>query len=71
MTIRRSEHWSFGVDEAEWGTSEGRTLSLISRAAAVERPDLEAWTSDEGTTTLVFTDIEGSTALNAAFGDQA
>lgn len=65
------EHWSFGASEAEWGTLEGRTLGLISRAAANEHPDLDAWTSNEGTTTLVFTDIEGSTALNAAFGDQA
>jgi class 3 adenylate cyclase len=65
------EHWSFGADESEWGKPEGRTLSLISQAAANERPDLDAWTSAEGTTTLAFTDIEGSTALNAAFGDEA
>ena len=65
------EHWSFGAREEEWGAPTGRTLTLISRAASDERPDLDAWTSAEGTTTLVFTDIEGSTALNGAFGDQA
>ena len=65
------EHWSFGAREEEWGAPAGRTLTLISRAASDERPDLDAWTSAKGTTTLVFTDIEGSTALNAAFGDQA
>jgi class 3 adenylate cyclase len=43
----------------------------VSKAAEDERPDLTAWMSDDGTTTLVFTDIEGSTSLNASFGDRA
>jgi class 3 adenylate cyclase len=34
-----------------------------------DRPDVSAWAATDGTVTLVFTDIEGSTALNASFGD--
>lgn len=64
-------HWSFPASGVEYGAPLGRSLELIARAAADERPDLNAWTSDSGTTTLVFTDIEGSTALNASFGDAA
>ena len=65
------EHWSFEapqVTQQAWGQSYARTMELLSEAAALERPDVSAWTSDEGTVTLVFTDIEGSTALNASFG---
>jgi class 3 adenylate cyclase len=65
------EHWSFGASEEIYGYPAGSTLDLISQAAQEERPDLRPWTAQDGTTTLVFTDIEGSTALNAAFGDQA
>lgn len=65
------EHWSYAASERVHGRPTGRTLDLLSRAAGDERPDLTAWTSDEGTTTLVFTDIEGSTGLNASFGDIA
>jgi adenylate cyclase len=65
------QHASFGVSEEVYGYPEGSTLDLILAAAEDDRPDLARWTSDEGTTTLVFTDIEASTALNAAFGDRA
>ena len=53
------------------GGEPGRALQIMAAAAQVDRPNLSAWTSVEGTTTLVFTDIEGSTALNALYGDQA
>ncbi|MGN6377736.1 MAG: adenylate/guanylate cyclase domain-containing protein [Gaiellales bacterium] len=65
------EHWSYGASDETYGMPAGRMLDVLSRAASEERPDLTAWTSDEGTTTLAFTDIEGSTALNASFGDAA
>jgi adenylate cyclase len=64
------EHWSYAVSEEVYGAVAGSTLELLSTAAGDERPNLDAWTSDEGTTTLAFTDIEGSTALNASFGDR-
>ena len=35
-----------------------------------ERPDLAAHTSPEGTVTLLFSDIEGSTAANERLGDR-
>ena len=68
------EHWSFGASETAqqaWGATPDRALELLSLAAARERPDLSGWASEDGTLTIVFTDIEGSTALNASFGDRA
>ena len=65
------EHWSFAAPEHVHGRPFGRTLDLLSQAASEDRPDLTAWTSGEGTTTLVFTDIENSTGLNASYGDTA
>jgi class 3 adenylate cyclase len=65
------QHWSFAASEELWGGEPGRALRIMAAIAKAERPDLTEWTSVEGTTTLVFTDIEGSTALNALYGDQA
>lgn len=68
------EHWSFEAPETSeraFGTTQGRTLELLSAAAEADPPDLTGWAVAEGTVTLVFTDIEGSTALNASFGDRA
>jgi len=64
-------HWSFGASDELSGAEPGRVLKIMATMAQAERPDLTDWTSVEGTTTLVFTDIEGSTALNALYGDQA
>lgn len=38
--------------------------------ADVERPDLARLASDDGTVTMLFSDIEGSTALNHRLGDR-
>jgi predicted ATPase/class 3 adenylate cyclase len=56
-----------GVD-----SSSGVLSSIHVVAAAVddERPDLAPLTSPEGTVTLLFSDIEGSTAANERLGDQ-
>ncbi|HZI39129.1 MAG TPA: adenylate/guanylate cyclase domain-containing protein, partial [Acidimicrobiia bacterium] len=55
-----------GVDSSEVLTS----VHLVAAAVDEERPDLAPLTSPEGTVTLLFSDIEGSTAANERLGDQ-
>jgi class 3 adenylate cyclase len=45
------------------------SLGSLSAWALRERPDLRRVTGDDGTVTLMFTDIEGSTELNERLGD--
>jgi class 3 adenylate cyclase len=50
-----------------------RRRSMIDRVLAwveEERPDLAGATAPDGTVTVVFTDIEDSTALNERLGDR-
>lgn len=46
------------------------SVELVAQAVEVERPDLSSVTTPEGTVTLLFTDIEGSTERNAVLGDR-
>lgn len=52
-------------------TSTGVRSSIVavSESVQAERPDLSGHTAPDGTVTIMFTDIEGSTALNVALGD--
>jgi adenylate cyclase len=45
------------------------SLGSLSSWAVKERPDLRRVTGEDGTVTLMFTDIEGSTELNERLGD--
>jgi class 3 adenylate cyclase len=45
------------------------SLGSLSAWAQQERPDLRNVTGEDGTVTLMFTDIEGSTAANQRLGD--
>ena len=53
---------TFGIDIA---------IDQIADLVEAERPDLGAFAATDGTVTIVFTDIVGSTELTATFGDQA
>jgi class 3 adenylate cyclase len=55
-----------GID----GHSLQASIDMVAAAALEERPDLAAHASPEGTVTLLFSDIEGSTAANERLGDQ-
>jgi len=55
-----------GVDSSEVMAS----VHLVAAAVEEERPDLASHTSPEGTVTLLFSDIEGSTAANERLGDR-
>lgn len=46
------------------------SLGSLSSWAVRERPDLHRVTGEDGTVTLMFSDIEGSTALNERLGDE-
>lgn len=47
----------------------GTSLETVTGAVSAERPALTGHTAPDGTVTIMFTDIEGSTALNVALGD--
>ena len=55
-----------GVDSSEVLAS----VHIVAAAVEDERPDLVPLTSPEGTVTLLFSDIEGSTAANERLGDR-
>ena len=58
-----------------YALKEGRavgkaSIDAVSRAVREERPDLQAHASPEGTVTMMFSDVEGSTSMNQRFGDR-
>jgi class 3 adenylate cyclase len=57
---------ALGVDRAALYAS----IDLVAAAVSMERPDLTAHASPEGTVTILFSDIEGSTAANERLGDR-
>ena len=65
-------HMSNVSDNLEhWGSDIDLSMDRIATLVQDERPDLESSTSPEGTVTIVFTDLESSTATNEAMGDDA
>ena len=54
-----------GADRADPNSS----IVAVSRLAQAERPDLSRVAAPDGTVTLLFSDIENSTALNEQMGD--
>jgi class 3 adenylate cyclase len=46
------------------------TIDAVSNAVALERPNLAPRAAPDGTVTILFSDIEGSTALNVELGDE-
>src|SRR4051794_16931202 len=64
------QHWSVGVPNEEL-LGVRLPLEVLAEAVEEERPDVSAAAAPDGTVTVVFTDIEDSTRLNASFGDRA
>ena len=63
-------HWSVPAPNPDvFGTDLTFSLDRLVEAVESERPDVGASAGADGTVTIAFTDIEGSTALNATFGD--
>ena len=52
------------------GSTLRGSIDDLARWADVERPDLVRMAGDDGTVALLFSDIEGSTALNHELGDR-
>ncbi len=52
------------------GTTVTDSIDLVEAAVSLERPDLRPHASPEGTVTILFSDIEGSTAANERLGDR-
>jgi class 3 adenylate cyclase len=52
------------------GTAVTASIDLVAAAVSLERPDLRPHASPEGTVTILFSDIEGSTPANERMGDR-
>src|SRR5439155_9119320 len=50
-------------------TDLGTSIDTVAREALAEQPDLKAHAAPDGTVTIMFSDIEGSTALADRLGD--
>ena len=46
------------------------SIDAVASAVAIERPDLRPHTAPDGTVTILFSDIEGSTQMTERLGDQ-
>ncbi len=51
-------------------TDAGTSIDNIASAVQSEQPDLRPHAAPDGTVTILFTDIEGSTAMTERLGDQ-
>jgi class 3 adenylate cyclase/DNA-binding CsgD family transcriptional regulator len=51
-------------------TSPYSSIDAVAASVQAEQPDLRRHAAPDGTVTILFTDIEGSTALNERLGDQ-
>jgi class 3 adenylate cyclase len=56
-----------GIESADVNSSIDAVASVVEE----ERPDLRGHTAPDGTVTILFSDIQGSTELNERLGDQA
>jgi len=52
------------------GYDVNTSIGAVAVSVGAERPELRTRAAPDGTVTLLFTDIEGSTALNERLGDQ-
>ena len=64
-------HWSFGLSNEQLGLKLTTAIEEVADLVDQERPNLMSLTSPEGTVTIMFTDIEESTATNETLGDDA
>jgi class 3 adenylate cyclase len=58
------------ANEETLGFDLDTSIDAVAEWAEQERPDLTSASTIDGTVTILFTDIEGSTALNESLGDQ-
>ena len=64
--VLRNKLRAQGVDSADLPTS----IDSVAASVVDERPDLAGQAAPDGTITLLFSDIQGSTALTERLGDQ-
>ena len=68
--VRRSPRIQRLADRAMARLRAQSTIDRMVTWVVAERPDLQRATAPDGTVTLLFSDIEGSTSLNDRLGDQ-
>lgn len=64
-------HRSFAVTDDTFGFDLTAVLDSVTDAVLQERPSVVQATAPNGTVTILFTDIEGSTRLTETMGDRA
>jgi class 3 adenylate cyclase len=64
-------HRSFGIFNEDFGVPLTTNLEMLADTVARERTDLAHITAPNGTVTILFSDIEGSTELMEQMGEQA
>jgi len=64
-------HKSFATPNTAIGAMLTTIIDEVAESVEIERPDLVRVTSPEGTLTIMFTDVESSTATNETMGDDA
>ena len=47
-----------------------KTIQMVASKVSVERPDLRPHAAPDGTVTILFSDIEGSSAMTERLGDR-
>ncbi len=62
-------HISVPAHEQPAGESWPTSIDAVSASVQAERPDLSSHTAPDGTVTILFSDIEGSTAMTVRLGD--
>lgn len=70
-TVMNTVHTADAIVRKGIGGSVRSSIEDLAGWARIERPDLARVVSADGTVVLVFSDIEGSTELNASLGDRA
>ncbi|HEX3246971.1 MAG TPA: AAA family ATPase, partial [Chloroflexota bacterium] len=67
--LERTIRLKMGLQGVEL-VSPTTSINAISQTVSIERPSLQPHAAPDGTVTLLFTDIEGSTELTVRLGDQ-
>ncbi|MEY2568622.1 MAG: hypothetical protein QOE35_3151 [Actinomycetota bacterium] len=63
-------HRSFGILNEEYGAHLTTSIESIAESVSDERPDVTRATAPNGTVTVLFTDMEGSTQLMERLGEK-
>ena len=68
--VAELEAMTGATNAARWpGIQAEKTIELVASKVSTERPDLRSHAAPDGTVTILFTDIEGCSAMTEQLGD--